>query len=180
VPPHLVAELLNGELHTTPRPALRHARVATVLGSQIVGPFDRGRGWEQQRSGCVCVASPPSFNPRLASQQGVFLVSCAKSLTFRQSLNRMMKSQTGWCKTVDIEAGRHARHRRTSLPDECSRAIAVSRHGGTSRTDPAKGSPALEVRSAPDGVPWRDFSSHGLTRTVSPCSFVKVTICREV
>jgi Uma2 family endonuclease len=44
VPPHLVAELLNGELYTTPRPALRHARVATVLGSEIVGPFDRGRG----------------------------------------------------------------------------------------------------------------------------------------
>jgi hypothetical protein len=100
-----VAELLNGELHTTPRPALRHARVATVLGSEIVGPFDRGRGWEQQRSGCVCVASPPSFNPRLASQQGVFLVNCAESLTFRQSLNRIMKSQTSWCKTVDIEAG---------------------------------------------------------------------------
>jgi Uma2 family endonuclease len=44
VPPHLVAELLDGELHATPRPALRHARVATVLGSEIVGPFDRGRG----------------------------------------------------------------------------------------------------------------------------------------
>lgn len=44
VPPHLVAELLDGELHTTPRPALRNARVATMLGSEIVGPFDRGRG----------------------------------------------------------------------------------------------------------------------------------------
>jgi Uma2 family endonuclease len=44
VPDHLVAEILDGELHTTPRPALRHARVATVLGSEIGTPFDRGRG----------------------------------------------------------------------------------------------------------------------------------------
>jgi Uma2 family endonuclease len=44
VPDHLVAEILNGELHATPRPALRHQRVATVLGSEIVNPFDRGRG----------------------------------------------------------------------------------------------------------------------------------------
>jgi hypothetical protein len=44
VPAHLVAEILGGELHTTPRPALRHARVATVLGAEIVNVFDRGRG----------------------------------------------------------------------------------------------------------------------------------------
>jgi Uma2 family endonuclease len=44
VPAHLVAEILDGELHTTPRPALRHARVATVLGAEIVNVFDRGRG----------------------------------------------------------------------------------------------------------------------------------------
>jgi Uma2 family endonuclease len=41
---HLVAEILDGELHTTPRPALRHARVATVLGADLGNPFDRGRG----------------------------------------------------------------------------------------------------------------------------------------
>lgn len=44
VPDHFVAEILDGELHATPRPALRHARVVTVLGSEIVNPFDRGRG----------------------------------------------------------------------------------------------------------------------------------------
>ena len=41
---HLVAEILDGELHTTPRPALRHARVATVLGADLGNAFDRGRG----------------------------------------------------------------------------------------------------------------------------------------
>jgi Uma2 family endonuclease len=44
VPAHLVAEILDGELYATPRPALRHAHAASVLGSDIGGPFHRGRG----------------------------------------------------------------------------------------------------------------------------------------
>ena len=44
VPAHLVAEILNGELITSPRPAPRHARAASSLGGELYGPFDRGRG----------------------------------------------------------------------------------------------------------------------------------------
>ena len=44
VPDHLVAEILDGELHTTPRPALPHAVAASRLGGDLSGPFDRGRG----------------------------------------------------------------------------------------------------------------------------------------
>ena len=44
VPEHLIAEILDGELYASPRPALRHARASTVLGIEIGGPFDRGRG----------------------------------------------------------------------------------------------------------------------------------------
>ncbi len=46
-PSHLVAEILGGVLHTSPRPALPHARVATELGYELVGPFRRGGpgGW---------------------------------------------------------------------------------------------------------------------------------------
>ena len=44
VPSHLVAEILDGELHTSPRPAPRHADAATGLGGALRGPFDRGRG----------------------------------------------------------------------------------------------------------------------------------------
>jgi Uma2 family endonuclease len=40
VPDHLVAEILNGELITSPRPASAHARAAWIIG-QNVGPFDR-------------------------------------------------------------------------------------------------------------------------------------------
>jgi Uma2 family endonuclease len=44
VPDHLVAEILDGELYASPRPALRHANAASVLGGEISGPFHRGRG----------------------------------------------------------------------------------------------------------------------------------------
>jgi Uma2 family endonuclease len=44
VPDHLVAEILDGELHVSPRPAPRHADASTGLGGFLRGPFDRGRG----------------------------------------------------------------------------------------------------------------------------------------
>ncbi len=44
VPEHLVAELIDGELVTSPRPALRHARAASMLGVVIGGPFGIGSG----------------------------------------------------------------------------------------------------------------------------------------
>ena len=49
VPDNYVAEMFDGELYASPRPALPHARAATVLGVELGGPFDRGRngpgGW---------------------------------------------------------------------------------------------------------------------------------------
>ena len=44
VPEHLVAELINGQLHTSPRPAPRHTRASSRLGGELDGPFDCGRG----------------------------------------------------------------------------------------------------------------------------------------
>ena len=43
VPEPLVAEIIEGELVTSPRPAVPHARAAWVL-AQDVGPFDRDPG----------------------------------------------------------------------------------------------------------------------------------------
>jgi Uma2 family endonuclease len=40
----LVAEILDGELHTHPRPAGPQAEAASVLGMDIGGAFHRGRG----------------------------------------------------------------------------------------------------------------------------------------
>jgi Uma2 family endonuclease len=44
VPDHLVAEIIDGELYTSPRPAPRHASASTALAGELHGPFDRGRG----------------------------------------------------------------------------------------------------------------------------------------
>jgi Uma2 family endonuclease len=44
VPDHLVAEIADGELHTSPRPGLRHAIGASELGGELVAAFSRGRG----------------------------------------------------------------------------------------------------------------------------------------
>lgn len=44
LPEHIVGELLDGELFTMPRPALRHASVTSALGMELGSPFQRGRG----------------------------------------------------------------------------------------------------------------------------------------
>lgn len=44
VPDPMVAELLDGELVVSPRPGSRHARTASTMGSDLLGPFDRGLG----------------------------------------------------------------------------------------------------------------------------------------
>jgi Uma2 family endonuclease len=46
-PEHLVAEVVNGDLYLTPRPASRHARATSVLGAELVTRFDCGSpgGW---------------------------------------------------------------------------------------------------------------------------------------
>jgi len=43
-PDHLVAEILDGELHASPRPAPAHAIAGSSLGVVIGGPYDHGRG----------------------------------------------------------------------------------------------------------------------------------------
>ncbi len=44
LPEHLVGEIIDGELVVSPRPAPRHARASSVLGAELGGPFDHGRG----------------------------------------------------------------------------------------------------------------------------------------
>ncbi|MFN2446024.1 MAG: Uma2 family endonuclease [Vicinamibacterales bacterium] len=44
VPDRFVAEIIAGELYTSPRPAPRHADASSGLGGALRGPFDRGRG----------------------------------------------------------------------------------------------------------------------------------------
>jgi Uma2 family endonuclease len=44
VPPHLVAEIIDGELLTHPRPSPRHAAATSSLTDELSGPFQKGRG----------------------------------------------------------------------------------------------------------------------------------------
>lgn len=44
MPEHLVAEIIDGDLVTSPRPSARHAAAASALGEELGPPFKRGRG----------------------------------------------------------------------------------------------------------------------------------------
>jgi Uma2 family endonuclease len=44
VPEHLVAEILFGSLETHPRPTRRHGAASSVLGYELMGPYQLGRG----------------------------------------------------------------------------------------------------------------------------------------
>lgn len=55
VPEHLVAELINGSLVTSPRPGATHARAAGKLATRLGRPFDDG---EDGPGGWVLLAEP--------------------------------------------------------------------------------------------------------------------------
>ena len=44
LPPHVVGEILDGELVVAPRPRSTHARAGSSLGAILGGPFDLGSG----------------------------------------------------------------------------------------------------------------------------------------
>ena len=44
LPEHVIGEILNGQLITQPRSAPKHARASSIVGSELVGPYDQGRG----------------------------------------------------------------------------------------------------------------------------------------
>jgi Uma2 family endonuclease len=44
VPDIMVAEIVDGELHASPRPAPRHANVTSALASAVFAPYHHGRG----------------------------------------------------------------------------------------------------------------------------------------
>jgi Uma2 family endonuclease len=43
-PAHKIAEIVDGALHLSPRPAMPHAEATSALGGELKGPFQRGRG----------------------------------------------------------------------------------------------------------------------------------------
>src|SRR5260221_13609993 len=55
VPEHLVGELIDGEVYTSPRPRLRRAKGATRVGSRLERAFDSG---DDEPGGWVIVFEP--------------------------------------------------------------------------------------------------------------------------
>ncbi len=58
VPEHLVAEILDGELFTFPRPASPHARAASKIGSDLMGRFDGPPGGDDVPGGWWILDEP--------------------------------------------------------------------------------------------------------------------------
>ncbi len=44
LPENLIGQIIDGKLIATPRPSVRHAHAASVLGGEIVPPYQLGRG----------------------------------------------------------------------------------------------------------------------------------------
>ncbi len=44
IPENMIGEIINGELIVTPRPSRRHTLAASRLGSELIPPYDFGRG----------------------------------------------------------------------------------------------------------------------------------------
>jgi Uma2 family endonuclease len=55
VPPHLVAEIVDGVLETHPRPRPGHGAAALGLGAELRAPFQRGKGGP---GGWIFIAEP--------------------------------------------------------------------------------------------------------------------------
>lgn len=55
LPPYVVGEIVDDELYASPRPANRHAAAYAVLVSELVGPFQFGKGGP---GGWVILAEP--------------------------------------------------------------------------------------------------------------------------
>ncbi len=58
VPDHLVAEILDGELFASPRPASPHARAGSAIGSDLFGAFDRPPGDPEGPGGWWLLSEP--------------------------------------------------------------------------------------------------------------------------
>ena len=62
VPDHLVAEILDGELVVSPRPALPHANASSFIGADLLGGFGHGPGGGAGSSGGWWILDEPELH----------------------------------------------------------------------------------------------------------------------
>jgi len=86
---------LNPESFTTDRDAWQHDHeYSDKMISDAIAPSPIQRSYFNER-GFVATASPNLQNPRLSSQQGLFLVNGAEGHSLYESLFKMMNGSTG-------------------------------------------------------------------------------------
>lgn len=70
LPDHLKGEILDGVLHTQPRPRAHHTRIGSVAFNALFSRFDRGRrdpgGWWLVVEPGIQLARSPEFSPDVA------------------------------------------------------------------------------------------------------------------
>jgi Uma2 family endonuclease len=134
VPDHLVAEILDGELHVTPRPAPRHASTTYGVGGLLWGPFDRGRGgpggWRILYEPEVHL-SPDVLVPDLAGWRRERLPALPEEAYFTLAPDWICEvlspstASTDRVKKLSIYAREHVRH--VWLLDPLARTVEVLR-----------------------------------------------------
>jgi Uma2 family endonuclease len=70
LPENVKGEIIDGVLYALPRPRARHANVESILGADLLNPFQRGRGgpggwWILPEPG-ITLPGSPEFSPDLA------------------------------------------------------------------------------------------------------------------
>ena len=84
--------LLNPDLASPLQRAQREERYQDQVIRNALNPCVKRRQYFNG-AGFVAVALPPFHNPRLSSQQGLFLLNGAEYLPFAESLDRMMQGE---------------------------------------------------------------------------------------
>jgi Uma2 family endonuclease len=92
VPEQFVAEIIDGELYTSPRPAFPHARSATALGSDLFNRFDGPPGGESSAGWWIL------FEPELHLGEDVLVPDVAG---WRRDKVRVLPDVVGFTRAPD-------------------------------------------------------------------------------
>jgi Uma2 family endonuclease len=161
LPPHVVGEILDGELVVRPRPALSHSVAASRLGALLGPPFDLGLGgpggWWIVDEPELSLGIDPRFDPVVPDLAGWRITTIPERLIGAQA-----HVPPDWiCEVLSPSTQRHDRV--LKLP-----FYARARVGHVWLIDPL--AETLEVYGR-QGEHWLLLGSHGGDETVQAAPF---------